>query len=175
MDNNTVSKIHTHFLQGVSIIEEARKKYLIAFKNWTYPLKHYGDPHFDDYYAEIWIDGMDDNVIYWLLEKSSSNSHKVIPLLKFNNTEDRNDFNDQDFYKLLEALVWKSKAIKQDLDQKRYYIDNPWGYMNMSKDDSETHGGELYIKCVYEHSSQEAVVFWVNNKFLIFNDPLNNE
>jgi len=172
MKNNVLSNVQTHFLQGVSIIQEARDKFSIASENYTYPLKHYGDPSFDDYYAEIWTDGMDWNAVYWLLESVSIEKPKVIPLLEFSEGEERAKFNDRDFYRLLAALVWKSKAIKEDLDQKGRFFDDPWAYLKPT-DISKTYDSELFIKCYYGHGSQEDVFFWVNNKFLIYNEYKN--
>ena len=59
LDVNTVSSYSTHFLRAVELIKKARETYKVPSENWPYPTQYrFGIPN-DNYYAEVWTDGMD--------------------------------------------------------------------------------------------------------------------
>ena len=59
IDVNITSKYSTHFLRAVELIMKAREEFKVASENWPSPTEYrFGIPQ-DNYYAEIWLDGMD--------------------------------------------------------------------------------------------------------------------
>ena len=72
MHNNTLSNFSTRFLRAVELVKVARGyardvNLDVCTENWAYPVMNFGGPG-SPYYAEIWIDGMDWQNNYYLLE-----------------------------------------------------------------------------------------------------------
>lgn len=167
LKNNVLSNNHTHFLQGVNLIQEGREVFDICSENYTYPLKHYGDPSFSEYYGEVWSDGMDWNVVYWLIESANFSDPKALPMIIFDSGDERNKFIDYDFYRMIKGFIWKRKAnTLQISDEKSVYVDTTWAFLHSIKE-TKQHGNLMFVKCFFEHGSQEKVEFWVNSKFLL--------
>ena len=166
--NNDTSKIGTHFLAGVQIIEESRKKFSVSSENWTYPKVHFGDPNFDDFYAEIWTDGMDWNQVYWLIAKYEFEVKPyAIPLIFFQDNVVLNRFNTHDFNIMLEAFTYAFKAKVMGIEDKtRWYGDTIWSFLRWDKKEKITFGDQKMISCDYEHASQLPVQFYVNKQII---------
>lgn len=102
--NNTVSRIPTRFLRGVELVEVGRKDYGVASENWTYPFMSFGD-HGDEYYAEIWKDGMDWQNTYWLLEQTHGECPvRAYPAARF--PDHHPNLEEFDLRNLLRAMMW---------------------------------------------------------------------
>lgn len=163
---NTFSKKHTHFLAGTQIIEAARGEFKIYSENWTYPFYHYGDIRLG-YYSEVWTDGMDWDINYWLIEDFGHTKPTVTPFLYFEDNSMRNKFNRSDFLMLLDAMlhVRFSKLFKKGEDQLGYYNDTIWNFLKKSAF-SKPVGDCKMFKCSYDHNSQKLVEFFIDSKFL---------
>lgn len=169
LDNNTVSKISTNFLRGVELVNEAIEKYGIANENWAYPYMRFGDSDFDDYYAEIWDNGMDYNLVLWLIERNSCDDPEVYPLLIIDGDE-RQKFNDYDFKKLLQYIVYcrrNIKWVKHKVDDWKYKFEHVYAYL---KENSVQYSDDkkYMIQFEFEHNSQEKVIFYINKKMITF-------
>ena len=81
---NTVNREPTHFMRAYELIEKARSDFKVPSENWPHPLAtRFGIPN-DCYYAEIWVDGMDWQPSYWIIEEAKLDKPKIQPLLIFN-------------------------------------------------------------------------------------------
>jgi hypothetical protein len=160
--NNTVSDHPTHFLAAVPLIVEARSTFSVPSENWGYPTNYrLGSPN-DFYYAEVWVDGMDWQQSYWVIESVSFNSPKVYPLVVFE--DDKVQINDHDLKLLILALITYRRSVlwtHQD-DQSRYH-DSVWVYMKTLGITPPPDWGQL---CEFEHGSQQAVRFLANKEFI---------
>lgn len=80
MSNNTTTKNHTHFPRAVDLIEKGRQTFGLTSENWTEPTDvTLGNPE-DEFYAEVWTDGMDWTTTYWLVYTYKFAEPKVVPL-----------------------------------------------------------------------------------------------
>ena len=112
IDVNTTSRYSTHFLRGVELIKWAREEFRVPSENWPHPTEHrFGIPN-DNYYAEVWVDGMDWQASYWIIEEISYHKPQIQPLIIFNHHEERNRFNDWDFHDLLKAMMYYRRDLK---------------------------------------------------------------
>jgi hypothetical protein len=164
IDVNTTSKHPTHFLKAVELIVEARSDYNVASENWPHPsIYKFGIPN-DNYYAEIWMDGMDWQPSYWVIEEIGYHEPKVKPFIIFNHHEERGRFNDYDFENLIMASLYYRRddlwAKQNDLG---CYTDSVWPYINLFKNELRYKETKLYS---FQHASQERVVFWLNELFV---------
>lgn len=172
--NNTVSNISTRFLRGVDIIEDFNKEWEIPSENWSYPVISYGD-HRDPYYAEIWENGMDYNICFYLLEQIKFEI-KIHLLIVVDNNEWRKleeKSEDQDFLTAILYLRRNKVWIKHD--EHSVYHDTFIPYLNYY--DGDTAPYELYTgkkwsrtlsNCYFEHSSQPRCYMMID-KDLFYN------
>ena len=161
---NTTSKHPTHFLRAVELIEKARGDFKIPSENWPYPTEYrFGMPR-DEYYAEIWVDGMDWQPSYWIIEEANLKNPQIHPLVIFNRHEERAKFNDWDFGDLVTGVMHYRRDYtwvqKNDLG---YYTDSVWPFMFLFKDELRYQKCKMYA---FEHASQPQVVFWFNESFI---------
>ena len=168
MYNNTVSRIGTHFLRATELIEEARKTFDVPSENWPIVTEHkFGDPVHDDYYAEVWADGMDWQHSYWLIEKIGYGDPSILPMIIF---EDTDGLKSYVFRELIECIMTRRRDkfwIKGDNDRGDVYTDMVDPFIN-----------ELFIPSgrrdmgVYEmeHASQPRVEFLIH-KDLFYKNP----
>ena len=104
MKYNTTISNPTRFLNPTGAIEEGIDKYKLASENWPYPSGHSIGDTYDDYYAEIWNNGMDWQHTYWFIESNKYESPVAIPFLVFEQHKDEDLFNEYDFNNLLRFL-----------------------------------------------------------------------
>jgi len=161
LEVNTTSRMPTHFLAGVELIKEARKTFNVCSENWPYPTIHsLGQPDVDRYYAEVWIDGMDWQNSYWIIETIHYNSPVCIPLVIFENNDEEKKFNRYDFGKLVDAALWYRRDIVWiQKDGTGVYNDLIWPYLHII-DEKETIS--TMRKFEFRHASQIAVRFEMN-------------
>lgn len=163
LDVNTVSHYPTHFLRAIELIEGARDKFNVCSENWPNPMEYrFGIPR-DNYYAEIWVDGMDWQPSYWVIEEVSYHKPQIQPLLIFNQNETRSKFNSWDFEEFIMAMLW----YRRDLlwikhDSLGHYRDSVWSFLYYEKDGGKPHS----LNYFYNHASQPKVKFWVNEDFI---------
>ena len=164
MDVNTVSIYPTHFLRGVELVKKAREEFGVASENWTSPTEYkFGIPN-DNYYAEIWSDGMDWQTSYWVIEEKNLEKPQIQPFIIFNNHEEEMLFNRYDFKTLIHAALHYRRdhfwIKKKDL---AHYTDSIWPFINLFKNEVKYKETKLYA---FQHASQERVVFWMNTDFI---------
>lgn len=162
---NTVSDTPTHFLRAVEIIDYARNSFSIPSENWPYPTRaRFGMPG-DKYYAEVWVDGMDWQPSYWLIESYNYLNPSCIPFVVFEDHKDREKFNDFDFYGMLKAamryrrdLLWIQKG------EKEYHDERVWPYFKRISPISVKEQTPCLMKFSFDHASQDNVEFFMNKK-----------
>ncbi len=164
LDVNTTSRNPTHFLRAVELIEKARGDFKVPSENWPHPsTSRFGIPN-DRYYAEIWIDGMDWQPSYWIIEEKNLEKPQIQPLIVFNHHEERNTFNSWDFEDLLRAIMYYRREYiwlrKNDLG---LYTESVWPFLTLFKDEVRHEKMKAYA---FEHASQPKVVFWLNEAFI---------
>lgn len=164
MDANTTSLHPTHFLRGVELVYNATRRFKAASENWPYPSQYrYGMP-MDHYYAEVWVNGMDWQANYWIIEEKNLEKPQIQPLIIFNSHEEENVFNHHDFGMLvLAAFYYRRDVTFVNKNQLGVYNDLVWPYLSLFKDEVR------YEKCklfAYNHASQPRVVFWMNTDFV---------
>lgn len=164
--NNDVAQFHTHFLAGPELIKEGRKKYGLASENYTYPTMTSVGGARDDYYAEVWVDGMDWQNTYWLLEHAYGETVVAIPLLVFTSNNEEKAFNPFDMHNLFRAamIYRRNKMGPTDRSEEwTVFRDSTWPYLYLINEDhtvdelSKDLGSFLFT-----HNSQPAVTFYLN-------------
>lgn len=166
LDVNTVSKYPTHFLRGVELILKGRDAFTIPSENWPHPIEErFGIPN-DNYYAEIWVDGMDWQPSYWVIEEKQLDKPQIYPFIVFKSNEDRFKFNDHDFSELIKASLWyrrdKFWIEKEDYG---YFTDMVWPFLYiLNKNDKAKYSN--VTKVYFEHASQPKVTFLMNLDFI---------
>jgi len=165
IDVNTVSGYPTHFLRGVELIQRAREKFRVPSENWPHPTEHKFGMPCDRYYAEVWVDGMDWQSSYWIIEEKELEKPRIYPFIIFESNEERSRFNDYDFRQLINGCLWFRRDyfwIKSgDLG---IYTDHTWPYLVVI--DRTTFRNKDLIKVCFNHASQPNVEFWMNHKFI---------
>jgi hypothetical protein len=164
---NTTSKYPTHFLEGIRLIEEARKNFNVPSENWTYPTKiNYGFVA-GDYYAEVWVDGMDWQSSYWLIERDSLVKPIVYPLLIFfEDDKNVNHFQSYELEKYCNAIM----QFRMDENRLKHYTDSIWPYTTQVKNSKSKKAGDTnysFQKYQFEHASQPKVEFLIIEELMI--------
>ena len=166
IDVNTVSKYPTHFLRGVELILEGRTEFSIPSENWPHPIEdRFGMPN-DMYYAEIWVDGMDWQPSYWVIEEKKLENPKIKPFIIFKSNGDREKFYDYDFSELIKASLWYRRDlffIKQN--DIGYFSDMVWPYLRVIDINDKSKHSNM-TKVYVEHASQPKVEFLMNLDFI---------
>lgn len=164
MTNNTTSIHPTHFLRGIDLVEQATKSYLATTENWAYPSQYrYGIP-VDDYYAEIWVNGMDWQHNYWVIEEVAMEIPQIEPFIIFEDLNEEKRFNHHDFNMLVRAaLYYRRDYVFVNNGDYGYYTDMTWPYLYLVDDEIRY---EILKKFVFKHASQPAVEFWMNPDFV---------
>lgn len=162
---NTTSAEPTHFLAALQLIQEGRKTFQVSSENWPYPTAHKCGTPKDKYYAEIWVDGMDWQHNYWIIESLGWEDPKIYPLIYFKSHDDEGLFNFYDFRKMMEAILHfrRDKMWLKTGDQFSFN-DTVWPFI-FAEDDSKCFGSEVLVKVFMEHASQKKVVFFLNAAF----------
>lgn len=168
IDVNTVSEKGTHFLAAVELIKAARSEFNIPSENWPSPTEYrYGFPQ-DNYYAEVWVDGMDWQPTYWIIESENLNNPVCLPFIIFDSNEGRARFNDYDFRQLIQAMMHfrrDSVWIKQDAEA--HYRDTVWSSTERMYPIHEEHLKNWNCdRFVMEHASQKPAPFFANLGFI---------
>lgn len=164
IDVNTISREPTHFLAAVELIKEARKSYQVPSENWPYPTPHrYGFPK-DRYYAEIWVDGMDWQHTYWIIETVNFNNPRVFPLVVFDNHKQQELFNDHEFRQLLMAMMdYRRNEVWIKSNDGSWYNDDVWCFVErlfpIQEERLEKWNCDRFV---LEHASQKPVTFFGN-------------
>jgi len=168
MNANTTSKHSTHFLRGVDLIYEGVEKYGIPSENWPYPTKYrLGDPLVDRYYAEVWVNGMDWQPSYWVIETDNYNEPIVYPFIIFNENEDRSKFNSSDFEDLIESCLWfrRNELWISHHPDNSVYNDTVWPFLYINPN-SQRFNYEFLRDGYFEHGSQKKVDFVINSSYV---------
>jgi len=164
LDVNTTSTYPTHFLRAIELIKNARETFNVPSENWPNPTEYRFGRANDNYYAEVWVDGMDWQSSYWILEEYKLRKPKIQPLMIFNSNEERNIFNNYDFRELLSAMFYyRRDSVWVKSKELGYYTDTIWPFLSLFKNETRYHNLKLYV---FEHASQKRVVFWLNQDFI---------
>jgi len=157
--NNTASTIKTSFLAGVELIKDARIKFNVHSENWTYPRCTFGESD-DPYYAEIWTDGMDWNLVFWLLETTGYGDPKVVPCIIF----DEKCLEDITRHSINNIVRMIFKLRRDKLWIKQYDIipfgDDVLPFLKIEED----YPHNFYNDVTYEHGSQPKVKFQLSKE-----------
>jgi hypothetical protein len=164
MDNNTTSMYPTHFLRGHELIKWATKEYLAASENWPFPTQFkFGIP-MDDYYCEVWANGMDWQTNYWIIEEMNLNYPVPLPLLIFEDSSIEQKFNHHDFCMLIQAaMYYRRDQVFIQANKIGFYTDMVWPYLTIL-DDEVRYGILQHFS--FKHNSQKEVDFWMNPEFV---------
>ena len=164
MDANTTSKNSTHFLRGVELIHKAREDYNIPSENWPYPTVYkFGIPN-DHYYAEVWIDGMDWQPSYWVIEEYQFNKPQIQPLIIFQTNEERDKFDEYNFNELVDGMLYyRRDKLWVNKNDYGIYTDSVWPYINVFGYKMKHKKMKMYS---FEHASQSKVKMWFNTEFI---------
>jgi hypothetical protein len=164
IDVNTTSIYPTHFLRGVELIYNAREKYSIPSENWPHPLSYkFGSPC-ERYYAEVWVDGMDWQPSYWVIEEKELENPQAFPFIIFEDNSDREKFQPYDFDQLIHACLY----YRRD----KYWVNhNDWGvatdliwpFLYLIENTIQFKMTKRYG---FEHASQPLTTFWLNYEFI---------
>jgi hypothetical protein len=159
---NTTSTYPTHFLAAISLIEKARGDFQLSSENWPYPTEtKLGTPD-DEYYAEVWVDGMDWQHNYLVIEAVDFSEPVVHPLMRFESHEEQDKFNDFDFRALIKAML-RFRRNEKWVKRKDYRSDHDtvWAFLKCVG-----RGDKLFFnKYAFEHASQPLVIFEANPDF----------
>ena len=174
MLNNTVSKIATRFLRGVELVDQLNKKWEIQYENWSYPHMTYGDPD-DPYYAEIWENGMDYNIVFYLLENINYEIKTNILMFADNKEWQKLERTGED-KEILQAILYmrRDKLWIKKNDYGAYsdtflpyiHFENKKPYYEQVTD---MKWAKIMHEAFFEHASQPRAKFLVN-KDLFYNE-----
>lgn len=164
--NNDVSQFSTHFLAGPLLIKEERERYKLTSENWTYPTMTYlGSPR-DDYYAEVWVDGMDWQNTYWLLEQANYDEIKAVPLLVFSSIGEEKRFNPSYMHNLFRAMMTYRRNLMGPLldgSRRNAYFDSIWPYLYLVSEEATANETATDLaRFLFTHASQPPVTFYLN-------------
>jgi hypothetical protein len=164
MYNNTTSLHPTYFLRGSDLVINATETYRAASENWPYPTQfRYGIP-IDDYYAEVWVNGMDYQNNYWVLEEINCEDPICQPLIIFEHSDEEDRFNGHDFSTLVKgALYFRRDIVFVQHDDFGWYEELLWPYLERVGDEERF---EVMYEFEFKHNSQKAVRFWMNANFI---------
>ena len=164
IDCNTTSANITHFLAGVELVKKARIDFNIASENWPYPTRHQFGMHDDKYYAEVWVDGMDWQHTYWIIESCNYSNPFINPLIQFESHEEENKFNEWEFSELLKGIMWfrREEMWIESFDYGRFN-DTIWPYVHVGEPDSRY---TFFKNCYIEHASQQRVHFLIIESYI---------
>jgi len=165
IDNNTILQHPTYFSRGIELIGKAHEEITsLPTENWCFPIgAHFGDPAHDRYYAEVWMDGMDYNYIYWIIERHSLGTPTAQPLFFFEDTKDRGSIPDSEFKTLCNAIMYYRRAIKWLKEEpKGFYCDSIWPYLKPVEPFTQMDSPNYMVKYAFEHGSQPRAEFYIN-------------
>jgi len=166
LDVNTVNKYPTHFARGVELVLRGRKEFGVPSENWPHPIEdRFGVPN-EMYYAEIWVDGMDWQPSYWVIEEKKLEKPQIQPFIIFKQNDDRSKFNDWDFSELIGASLWYRRDLfwvkQNDLS---YYTDTVWPFLHVIDINDKAKYSNM-SKVYFKHASQPRVEFLMNLDFI---------
>ena len=164
MYSNTTSIHPTHFLRGVELIQLAMERHNICSENWPYPTQYrYGIP-VDNYYAEIWCNGMDWQPNYFVLEEANLEKPSVYPFIIFEDHSIRQKFNDYDFNMLIRgSLFYRQDKFFVKNNDLGIYTDFTWPHLKCIDRKQQFGVTQLFE---FSHASQPPVQFWMNIDFV---------
>lgn len=164
--NNTTSTHPTHFLKGTELITGARNAFNVPSENWTYPTKHrFGIPR-DKYYAEVWVDGMDWQCSFWLIETFNYDNPVCQPFLIFEDSKNYDNFNDHDFEELIKAALYERRDQLWIQKDDGFFNDTVWTYLKRVQPDNRMMSTPCMVLFQFEHASQKRVQFYMNEDML---------
>ena len=164
LDVNTTSKNPTHFLRAVELVGRAREEFGVPSENWPHPSScRFGIPN-DNYYAELWVDGMDWQPSYWIIEELNLRKPSIQPLIIFNYYDERMKFDESYFEEFMNGIMYyRRDYMWLKTNDLRYFTDSTWPFLSLFKDELRYRKMKLYS---FEHASQPRVVFWLNEDFI---------
>ena len=170
------TRFKTHLIRAEKAINESMNMFPLYSENWAYPVRNYGMPN-DKYYAEVWLNGMDWQHNYWIIESHNWNDPQVYPLIIFEDHAHEDKFNQYDFNQLLDAICWYRRDklwIKEQDPHYGVYGDTVWSWINVAENQEDN---ELYYRdgnvkmnfmmlMIFTHASQKPVRFLINRYFI---------
>lgn len=167
VDNNDLGNYPTYFLKGAELIKQYEQKKGVCSENWCYPTEYrFGDPK-DEYYGEIWTDGMDWNVNYWLLEKHTLEKPQAHFIALFDTYEEREKLHICELEFLFGMVMSYRRMffLKFDSVIPFNYGDRVLDHLHIINDEPHKKYGNVK-KVRFEHASQKPVEFWLNTQCL---------
>ena len=164
MHSNTTSLYPTHFLRGVELVDQATRDFSAASENWPCPSQYKFGMPIDEYYAEVWENGMDWQKNYWVIEEIKLEDPIIQPLIIFENHEEEEKFNHHDFGMLIKAaLYYRRDSVF--IQHKNYgcYKDLVWPFLYLINDTKRFNVMEYFM---FQHANQQPVQFWMNPSFI---------
>lgn len=165
MYNNTTSSHPTHFLRGNDLVVEATKDYEAHSENWPFPTQYrYGIPQ-DDYYVEIWVNGMDWQANYWAIEEFNLQKPQIKPFIIFEDHEEQKKFKSYNFASLIRAsLYYRRDLVFVKHKNYSYFTDMVWPHLYVIDNELEF---KVMKHMAFEHEDQQKVEFWMNPEFIL--------
>lgn len=164
--NNDLAQFPTHFLAGPQLIKEGREKYGIISENWAYPTMTYVGAPKDDYYAEVWVDGMDWQNTYWLLEHAYYTTPVAIPLIVFSSIDEEKEFNPFDLHNIFRAAMIYRRNLLGPMHNgvlRNEFFDSVWPYLHLVSEGPTVNETTTDLASfMFTHSSQKPVTFYLN-------------
>jgi hypothetical protein len=118
----------------------------------------------DQYYAEIWVDGMDWQNSYWVLETFKSGDPVCLPFIVFEDHKNFELFNRYDFGQLVAAALYDRRDQLWIQKDDGYFNDNVWTWLGGNGRAME--GNPSMQMFQFKHASQPAVQFFMNTAFV---------
>lgn len=162
---NTTSHQPTHFIRAVELIDFSRRNYQVPSENWPYPTSHrLGDPR-GQYYAEVWVDGMDWQPSYWLIETHGYRNPICLPLMIFEDHKYRDMFSVYTLSSVMKALMqYRQDILWVKHGEQGYHNEEIWPYFHPFEPAEFRKGPASMFKAFFEHASQEAVSFFIHEE-----------
>jgi hypothetical protein len=176
IDVNTTAKNPTYFLRGVELVKWANKEYQLLSENWPYPTRCRFGFATDQYYAEIWHDGMDWTNNYWLIETVNWDKPQIYPVVYFDDSSNRDKFNDYNFSEFLEAVMYSRRNnlwIKHA--HKGQYYHSVWPFLRIIEPQEKLERCPRMVRHRFLHASQPRVEFYLNIDLIPPQQPVGNK
>ena len=134
----------THFTNGYDLIEAAYEKYNgLARENPAVPVARFGHPE-GGYYGEVWVDGMDWQHNYWIVESDNFHDNKALILAVFGHHDTEEVFGHEAVRDMWMGALWnRHYDLWGGKDQYGSYWDRVWWQLRWTTAEATPENGSL--------------------------------